>query len=231
MVHLDAGDGIRLGKAGDGHAFGVCLRISLGSTDNGSCRGILLEADVDGVKVAIATGNEDLIEVGFKERQNNLGLGVAKATVVFQHGRAIRSEHHARIKDTNIRGSPFSHLLHSLDAHSFNFLVHIGGNARGGGIGSHTTGIETLVIVKCTLVILGGGHQDGRLSVTKGKTGSLRTGHKGFNNAGITGGTKGLVGHDLLHGLNGLCLGGGKKNSLAGSQARSLDDLTIIFIQ
>ena len=122
---------------------------------------------------------ENVVDIRLQCREHDLRFRIAETAVEFNHLDSVRGLHQASVED-----SP------EWDA----FLRHSGGNRphdmlqgiflifgidkRKSGIGSHSTGVRTLVTVEGALVVLGKNHRNDFLSVHETEEGELGAGEE-----------------------------------------------------
>ena len=164
-------------------------------------------------------------QIAFQQRQHNLGFGIAETAVILNDLRTIGSQHQTEIQAT-LEGAALS--IHCLDGGQEDSFHALLGNSIGvigvGGNSTHTAGIQTSIIVACTLVVHRRNHGNYHITVSKGQHRDLRTGQEFLNNDLITAGTEYLVGHHRANSLHSLLTGHSDDNTLAQSQTVSLDN-------
>ena len=117
-----------------------------------------------------------LSQIRGQARENNLGLGVAKAGVELDDLRSVGGHDEACVKDAQIRTAFSNHALEDWLDDGLDGLADEGvREVRDWRISPHTTRVWSLIAIIGPLVVLGGRHDVESISVDKGKEGELLT--------------------------------------------------------
>ena len=195
---------LKLLKSGDRIALFVADRITVRCQYHADCR-IILKLQVDRIQSAVYTCLHHFDDIIFHTRENHLCLGISETCIVLQYLWSVCGQHQSKEDDTLKFSSLCCHCINScLINMFFTKLVNFFCIEGAGREGSHSAGVQSLIAVLCTLVILCGGHDFDGFSVNIRKNRHLASGHKLFHYHAVSGGSELLVLHDLLHAV--LCL-------------------------
>src|SRR5260221_4488113 len=93
---------------------------------------------------ALKDGND----VALYAREDDLGLGIAEARVELERLRAGLGQHDAGVQHALIAASLVGNALHGgQDDVVHDLLVQVGGQVGGGGDGTHSAGVRSLIAV------------------------------------------------------------------------------------
>mmetsp|Transcript_95138 Transcript_95138/g.246318 ORF Transcript_95138/g.246318 Transcript_95138/m.246318 type:complete len:384 (-) Transcript_95138:51-1202(-) len=205
MVDLDSLHGVGLGEPMDWKALRVRARVALrGANDRGGRTRFPAHLWHPRLEIALRTTQGHLEEVRVEERQQHLRLRVTKAAIVLKEHRPILREHETTIEHANILAAllgqgldrPLQDLLHR-------YLV-FRCQARRRGVGAHTPGVGSLVVVVDALVVLSRCHHRCDRAVGEGHAAALLADEQLLNHDLVASRTKSLVHHDLLDSSLGL---------------------------
>ena len=152
-------------QSADWESFFIFHRITVRSQYHADCC-VILELQLNLVKGSVHTCLEDIYNIIFHTRKNDLGLRIAESCIVLQHLRSLRGQHQSE-EDHALELSAFCyHGIYGLLINIFfTEFIHFIRVERARRKGSHTTGIESLVSIHGALVILGRSHNLDILSI------------------------------------------------------------------
>ncbi|MNC40807.1 hypothetical protein D3C75_895410 [compost metagenome] len=125
--------------------------------------------DLQLVQSAVQGGQHNIHQIGFQLGQQHLGFGVAETGVELDGFDTLSGQHQPGIKDA-LEGAPFldQSLCHGAHDVGQCFLDHRLRDMGQRGIGAHSAGVGSLIIIEDLLMVLGGSHGLHRGAVHKG---------------------------------------------------------------
>ena len=231
VVHRHIG-GVQLAgsQAGDLLAFLVGEGVAAAGKNDAGGRAVA-ELDLGLIQGAVGGGLHHGQQVAFQQGQHHLGLGVAKAAVVFNDLGAVGRQHQAKVQAAFKGAALGLHGGNGLQEDLFHAaLGHSGGVVGVRGHGAHAAGVQALVMVQSALVIHARDHRLDGFAVAEGQHADLGAGQELFNDHVIARCAELFVQHDLFHAVGGFLLVLADQHALAQGQAVSLDNDGILAL-
>ena len=167
---------------------------------NHTYRSIVFKLKVDLIQCAIHTGLHHFDDIVLHTGQYHLRLRVAESGIVFQYLGTVFCQHQSEEDDSLERSAFRCHGIHgSLVDVFLTECIHFPGIEGAGRKGSHTTGVQTLITVLRSLMILRGSHDADSLAIYKRKNTDFSAGHELFDDHTVAGCAKLFIQHDLIH--------------------------------
>ena len=199
------------------------LRVAVGGDDHAEGGVGLIPGEFGGF--AVENGGDAGTEVGGELREHDFGFRVAEAGVEFDDLRAVGGGDQTGVQDT---GEWRTFLGHAFDGGAHDFLDglvdHGLRNLRHRAVGTHATGVRTLVAIVGALVILGDRHRPEIGAVDKAHQGEFLAVQEVLDNDLGTGGAEAMVDEDVFECALGGVLVHGHGHALACRQTVGLDD-------
>ena len=190
---------LELFQSCDWEAFLVTYRISFGCEYDTDCC-IVFKLKINLIQCSVDTCFHNFKNIILHTRKYNLSFRISKTSVVFKNLRSVFCQHQSEEDNTLERTSFCCHCVYRclinifLTEFFYFFCIE-----RAWRKCSHTACIKSCISVSGTLMILRTCHCLDCLSINKRKYGNLAACHKFLNDHLISGCTKLLVQHDLLH--------------------------------
>ena len=135
------------------------------------------------------------------------------------------ADHEAGVKEARERMTFRSHSIDHRANHLFHHdLIDIRRHHGGGGVGTHAAGVRSLVVVKQTLVVLGGCHRNHMLTVAGDDEGGFLAIEEVFDNHARAGGAEAVAFQHVIDSLQSFFNRHCHDHALAGSKTVSFDD-------
>ena len=190
---------LELFKSADWESFLIGNRISVRCKYNtDSC--IVLKLQINRVKFSIDTCFHDINDIIFHTWKNDLCLRISKTGIVLKNLWSFPCQHQSEENNSGKWSSLRSHSIYSwlinilLTEFIYFFCIE-----RTWREISHTAGIQSLISILGTFVILCGRHDADGLSVHIGQNRYFTSGHKFFDYHRISGISEFLIFHDRTH--------------------------------
>ena len=186
-------------KALDRNSLFIFYRISIACKNDAYCC-VILEFQINLIQFSVYAGFHHLNDIILHTWKNNLCFRITKSCIIFQYLRAICGKHQSEEDNSLKRTSLGRHSIYSLLINIFlTEFIYFRSIERTWGKCSHSTGIQSLVSVLGTFVILCGCHGADGLSIYKRKYGNFTACHEFLNYHGISGLSKFFIFHDLFY--------------------------------
>ena len=182
----------------DREAFLIRYRIPVRcQNDAHGC--VVFEFQIDLIQRSVNTCLKHIDDIGLHSRKNNLCLRITETGIVLKYLRTVCGQHQTEENDSLELSSLCCHRIYRcLIDMCLTECIHFFRIERAWREGSHTTGIQSLISVFGTFVILCGSHRFDGFSVHISQNRYLTTGHELFNYHRIAGIAEFFIFHDLF---------------------------------
>ena len=171
----------------------IGYRIAITGQNHTDCS-IVFKLQIDLIQSTVHTSLHDLDNIVLHAGQYHLCLRVTESCIVLQYFGAVRCQHQSEENNAFERSAFRCHGIHRSLVNIFLAeCIHFFGIERAGRKGSHTAGIQSLIAILRSLVILCRSHDPDGLAIYKGKYTDFSSGHKLFDDHTITSRTEFLV--------------------------------------